>query len=265
MGRVPGGTFGAVAFHVYRPTAPSGTVFVVHGLFDHAGLWGHYLRWGLARNLAMVLVDLPGHGLSDGPRVHVDDFADYVSSLRAVADTLDDLPRPRVGLGHSTGCAALMEAVHGDALLLDDLWLLAPLIRAGAHRAGRWLLPALSLVRRHLPRGDYGNTLDPAFNAFRNADPLQPPTLPLSWLRAMRRWSDAFVDRPRHALSPLMVQGDRDRTVAWRENRVHLARVFTEPDIRLVEGAGHNLMNERADLRAQVEGLFDARLGAFGG
>lgn len=252
---------GAVAVQRYVPDGACGTVIALHGLFDHGGLWRHYVHWALARRCAVVLVDLPGHGLSDGPRARVEDFAEYRAALLAVLEAVGpELPGPWFGLGHSTGAAVLMDVVHGAGVDLDDLWLLAPLVRAAAHRAGGWLLPLVGLVRRELPRGDYGNTLDPDFNAFRNADPLQPPVLPLAWLRAARAWSDDFLDRGRSPASPLVVQGEGDRTVAWRENVEHLAALFTEPRIELLPGVGHNLMNERSDHRAAVLGLLAERL-----
>ncbi len=257
---------GAVAAQLFAPSAPRGTLVAIHGLFDHAGLWRHYVHWALGRGLAVLLIDLPGHGLSEGARAHVEDFATYRAASCAVMDALGlELPRPWIGLGHSTGAAVLMDALHRAELDLDDLWLLAPLVRAAAHRAGRWLLPLVGLLRSELPRGDYGNTLDAEFNAFRNADPLQPPALPLEWVHAARAWSDEFVARPRSTRSPLVVQGERDRTVAWRENLEHLRALFTEPEIALLPGAGHNLMNERADHRAEVLARLDARLGAAPG
>ncbi|HSG91000.1 MAG TPA: alpha/beta hydrolase [Pseudomonadales bacterium] len=263
VGRIGTGD-AAVVVHLFLPPAPRGTLLAIHGLFDHAALWRHQIRWALEARLAVCVFDLPGHGLSGGRRAHVTDFADYVQALeRVMAVVGDDLPRPLVGLGHSTGCAVLMEAAHeatASTVHFDDLILLAPLVRPAGHRLRRVLLPALSLVRGELPRGDYGNTLDPEFNALRRADPLQPPTLPVDWVRAMVRWGDGFEALPASSASPLVIQGTRDRTLAWRDNLATLERIYAAPRITLLEGAGHNLMNEAASFRIQIERILDERL-----
>ena len=62
---------------VWSPTAPIGTVFVVHGYYDHLGLYRHLLERLLTRRWRVVLWDLPGHGLSSGKRACIDDFAHY--------------------------------------------------------------------------------------------------------------------------------------------------------------------------------------------
>lgn len=53
---------------IWSPPEPVGTAFVVHGYFDHLGLYRHLLERLLERHWRVVLWDLPGHGLSSGAR-----------------------------------------------------------------------------------------------------------------------------------------------------------------------------------------------------
>jgi alpha-beta hydrolase superfamily lysophospholipase len=256
---------GRVVVHVLRPAAPRGSVIFVHGLFDHAVLWRHQMRWALDRGLAVCAFDLPGHGLSDGAVAHVDDFGHYVDALEAVfAAARDALPGPLVGVGQSTGCSVLMESVRHPqrgAVPFDDLVLLAPLVRLAGDRLGRPLLPMIAPFVQRLPRALYGNTNDPEFNRFqREDDLLQPRSLPVTWVRAMTRWSTAFDRLPPSSHSPCVVQGDRDATVAWKRNLPKLRAAFAEPEVVMLEGAKHNLMNETAAHRARIETALDARL-----
>src|SRR5690554_1622730 len=46
---------------VWTPPSPRGSVFVVHGYFDHLGLYRHLLELLLAQGWRVVLWDLPGH------------------------------------------------------------------------------------------------------------------------------------------------------------------------------------------------------------
>jgi alpha-beta hydrolase superfamily lysophospholipase len=248
----------------FVPPGARGSLVCVHGLFDHAALWRHQLRWGLARGLCVVLLDLPGHGLSAGERAHVESFEHYVDALEAALSSVKhQLPRPVLGIGQSTGCSVLMQAVLDAArteVAFDDLVLLAPLVRPAGDRLGRPLLPVLSVLP-WLPRLAWGNTSDAAYNRFqREQDPLQARSLPLSWVRAMASWSEAFDALPENDLSPLVVQGTADRVVAWRGNLRRIAERFSDPEVVLLEGARHNLMNELPAHRARIEAALDARL-----
>lgn len=254
-----------IAVHLFLPPAPRGSLVAVHGLFDHAALWRHQLRWALGRGLAVCLFDLPGHGLSSGDRAHIDDFLHYVTALEAVLDHAGALlPAPRIGLGQSTGCSVLMQAVLDPTRPdpgLDDLVLLAPLVRPVGDRIGRPLVPLLAPFIRQLPRAFYGNTSDPGFNRFqRDRDLLQARALPVTWVRAMARWSRDFDRLPRSALSPCIVQGTLDTTVDWKRNLQRLRQRFTTPEEVMLEGALHNLMNEAPIHRQRIETVLDARL-----
>ena len=246
------------------PAAVRGSLLCVHGLFDHAALWRHQVHWALDRGLAVLLLDLPGHGLSTGARAHVESFEHYVDALEAAFGAAGPLPGPVLGLGQSTGCSVLMQAVLDAArteLALDDLVLLAPLVRPVGDRIGRPLLPVLAPVIGRLPRLAWGNTSDPAYNRFqREADPLQPRSLPVSWVRAMAAWSRSFETLPGSERSPLVIQGTDDRVVAWRGNLRRIGGCFRDPEIVLLEGARHNLMNELPRHRREIERLLDGRL-----
>ena len=65
FGRFPSGDF-AVAAHVFLPPSPRGTVFLLHGYFDHTGILKNLIRHCLEREWTVACFDLPGHGLSSG-------------------------------------------------------------------------------------------------------------------------------------------------------------------------------------------------------
>ena len=45
-----------------------GTVLICHGYFDYVGLYRHLIAHVLELGYAVLAYDLPGHGLSSGPR-----------------------------------------------------------------------------------------------------------------------------------------------------------------------------------------------------
>ena len=107
FGTFPSDTF-TIAAHVFRPVDRRGTLLVVHGYYDHAGIVRNIIRLGLDSGYCVAAIDLPGHGLSSGPRSSIQDFSQYG---RAIGDFIrlygPTLPRPLILIGHSTGCAAI--------------------------------------------------------------------------------------------------------------------------------------------------------------
>src|SRR5262249_29036793 len=86
------GTFrgtGGVGRH-WRRAAPAhdeprGVVVLVHGYAEHLGRYDAFVAHLVGRGLAVVAVDLRGHGRSGGPRGHCLDFAELVGDVHLVA------------------------------------------------------------------------------------------------------------------------------------------------------------------------------------
>jgi alpha-beta hydrolase superfamily lysophospholipase len=135
------GTFeGFRGTHLYeqwwRPTAeqpPRATLVVVHGLKDHGARYGDLAQALVARGFAVYALDLRGHGRSEGVRVDIESFDDYLLDLHAFMDRVEarEPGRPLFLFGHSMGGAiATMYAmtnrphirglVLSGAALIDD-------------------------------------------------------------------------------------------------------------------------------------------------
>lgn len=245
---------------VWSPAQPRGTAFVVHGYFDHLGLYRHLLERLLAGGWRVVLWDLPGHGLSTGRRACIDDFDDYGRCLVALQQrlSLEGLaPRPWVGIGQSTGAAILAtDALTRNA---ESQWaglaLLAPLVRPWGWNQSSWLHLVASPFIRSLPRKYRANSNDDDFTTFlRDQDPLQPDRLSVTWISAMRRWIPRLLALPPAQLPVLILQGEQDLTVDWQWNLDILARKFPDAEIHRHPEARHHLVNETGPIR---EALFD--------
>lgn len=250
-----------IATHVFLPTLkrPKGTLLIVHGYFDHVGLYRHAIEHGLARGYAVVAYDLPGHGLSSGASGVIEDFTHYQEILVDVLGELKpQLPSPWVAVGQSTGGAILMDHVlsslaAGKRPLFSRVQLLAPLVRIAQWRKvrlGQWLF---GRWRLSLPRHMRHSSTDGDFVDFLwHNDPLQFRTIPLAWLNSMVRWERHIHALPRCRFPISLVQGERDETVDWRYNIGFVKqRFFVEGQLQIPE-ASHHLINERFDLRQQL-------------
>lgn len=256
-----------LATHVYRPAAPArGTFIILHGLFDHAGLYGHVIRFCLEQQFVVCIADLPGHGLSGGEPAAINDFSRYRGAvnewLRHLA--LHELPPPFHLLGQSMGGAVAMDCVlHWcrdapdgplqQGVQVDRLFLLAPLLRPREWPRVRLYDWIGHRFRTHVEREFTENSHDGAFLRFvRERDPLQPRRLSGRWLRALVRWQREVRRLPPCSLPVRLFQGDGDGTVNWRWSLPRIQRQFPQLSLTMLPGARHHLANETADYRREM-------------
>lgn len=248
-----------IATQVFIPPRPRGTLLVLHGYFDHVGLFTHAITRGLDRGYAVVAYDLPGHGLSSGEPCDIEDFAHYQEVMRDVVAALrPELPGPWVAVGQSTGGGILLDHVltslaAGQRPLFQRIQLWAPLVRIAEWRkvtlGVKLMSPFVSRITRHFRRSSH----DEGFiDLVWHRDPLQCRYTPTRWLRSQIRWEQRLQALPACRYPVSLVQGDEDATVDWRYNNDFVKRrCFVEKQV-IVTGAAHHLVNERADLREQV-------------
>lgn len=264
------GSFEAGGFELvgqaWLPPQPVATLFVLHGYYDHMGLYRHVIEWALSKGFAVVSCDLPGHGLSSGERASISDFGLYQQTLVALFGQVRELelPRPWHLCGQSTGGAIAVDHVlhAGEHSPVDgELILLAPLVRP---RAWHWSKLSYRLLRHFvngIQRQFSENSNDPAFLPFLQADPLQPRRLPTAWVGALMSWVKRIEAAPPSTRRPLIVQGEADGTVDWRYNLKVLKAKFADPQILLLPEARHHLANELPATRQRYLDFISQRLG----
>ncbi|MFK7160069.1 alpha/beta hydrolase [Marinospirillum sp. MEB164] len=237
-----------------RDQAAQGTLVHLHGYYDHGASYPFLQRWCLAQQLIYCTVDLPGHGLSSGPRAAIDDFQRYQQLLNQVLDQLrrERWPRPWLLSGFSTGGAIALEHAM-QQLQFDQLVLLAPLVRPIGWTAIRRWRPLLNLVVRSVPRKHRDNSHDQAYLDFvREQDALQPRRLPLVWVKALGRWIRRIEKQPPCKARVIIIQGDADTTVDWSYNLSVLHRLLPNAKTHLLQGARHQLLNESSEWQTQL-------------
>lgn len=255
-----------IAGQVWMPEQPRATWVLLHGYYDHMGLYGHLIRWALAQGFAVIACDLPGHGLSEGEPASIGDFEHYHAVLTGLLDEADrlSLPAPWHLCGQSTGAAIVVDhLLRGE--IRDEIGrsvLLAPLVRPRAWVRSHLSYRALSPFLRQLPRRFTVNSTDRTFIDFvHTQDPLQAKVLPSAWVGALARWIPQIESSPPSPHRPIVVQGDADLTVDWRYNLKVLNQKFDSPQTLLIQGARHHLANERPETRQQYLCFLETHLG----
>lgn len=90
----------------WLPDHASGTVLLLHGYGEHSGNYARLVRNFTQARFAVVTMDLRGHGLSEGPRGHLEAANAYAEDVESFLDVVFPalLPhRPLFIWGHSMG------------------------------------------------------------------------------------------------------------------------------------------------------------------
>ena len=251
------GVFQAAGYRLvaqsFKPPHARGTLVLLHGYYDHVGLYGHLIEWALSQGFAVIACDLPGHGLSDGPRASIQDFTQYQDVLTGLLQQACDLalPSPWHLCGQSTGAAiALDHVLHRPDKALGRSILLAPLVRPRAWRRSQLSYQLLKPWVQQIPRRFSDNSSDHQFITFvRHHDPLQPKVLPTAWVGALGRWIKRIEKAQASQHHALIVQGEADQTVAWTHNLKVLKQKLPHADVLMLPTARHHLVNEVASIR----------------
>lgn len=264
------GTFLSDEFQVvcqyFRPAAQyqitrsqKGTAFLLHGYLDHTGIYGHLISHCLQQGLAVVIFDMPGHGLSSGKTASIKSFDQYVQAFTDCLKIADKqhLNQPWLLLGQSTGCAVIIDFLLGKGKSSNyhfkHIVLMAPLLRPR-----RWFLSQLlmmtagwakSSTRRHFS----ANSHDQEFLKFlKENDALQSQTLEIDWIKAMRKYYKRFEKQENCELPVDIIQGTDDNTVDWKYNLPRLEERFPQAITHLIPDAKHHMVNESPEYRKKI-------------
>jgi len=236
-----------------------GTAIIVHGYYDHAGLFRHPVEVCLALGLSVLCFDLPGHGLSGGDPASIDSYDHYSQSL---VDCINiarqkSIPGPFHLLAQSTGAATVINClIKGQKFPLgpiDKIIFLAPLLRPAGWKTGMVVYWLLHLFVKQVKRGFTANSHDSDFLQFlAQDDPLQARYLRIDWVTALRAYLKDFAEAASSPITIHIIQGTGDRTVDWRYNLPKLAEKFPNAKIHVIEEARHHLVNESSEYREKI-------------
>lgn len=243
-----------LAAHVFIPPEPRGTLFMIHGYFDHTGTLAKLISAGLGQHYAIVSWDLPGHGLSSGARTDTGQFNLCAKQfIDLVGRSEGHLPSPMYLIAHSTGCSIYMEYIQNPAPdIFDGVVFLAPLVRHAYWGWGKFGYAISNPFVNKVRRREKKNSTDAVYLAFVKRDPLHSDILSYDYLSDLYAWEKktrTYSDLPD---SLCIIQGDKDKVVNWKYNIPFLQSKFETVDLLIVPGAKHQLANESEIYRKPV-------------
>jgi len=239
----------------YTPPRPRATVAVLHGGGDHSGRYPGLTSALVRAGFQAALLDLRGHGQSDGRRWHVDAFGDYLSDLDAFVAKLsqDGVAGEQLFMvAHSMGALVatlwgLPRGRHLAGFVFSSpyfrLALKPPVVKVVAARVLGRIVPWLP-VSTGLPIDDL--TSDPDHRRWTERDPLYGRATTPRWFEESGRAQREALRRAGEWTAPLLVLAagaDRIADVAASRRFVEGAGAA---DKRLVvyDGFRHEIFNE---------------------
>ncbi|MEO6397816.1 MAG: lysophospholipase [Tepidiformaceae bacterium] len=264
--------------HIYeqwwRPDAgvPRGVVAICHGFAEHSGRYSAVAEFLNARGYVVEALDLRGHGRSDGVRVHVYSFNEYLDDLRRFLANVEErnpgLPVALLGHSMGGGIAALYVVVRRPKLagvILSGPALGTELVSLSLPR--RLILKILSVAPRlRLPSlSASAVSRDPEVVRQYEEDPLVyrgggTVAHTAAGLRALTR---ATRDMEQFEPPLLIVHGTADDLVPVAgSEELHTRAGSKDKALKLYSGLFHEVLNEpeRLTVLGDIAAWLDERL-----
>jgi len=244
----------SVVCHVFAPKEPVGTIFILHGYFDHTGSLSHVINAGLEAGYTVFSYDLPGHGLSGGREGDINGVSNNAKLLDAMLMKYEaSLPKPYQLIGFSTGgTIALEHSLAVEDSPFESVVLVSPLLR---HERWAWGKFAYTLFRafiNRIKRVDKHNSSNVEYLAFAKKDALRNTYLSFNFLRDIYQWNKGLGRRDHTVDNMLIVQGNLDTVVDWKYNLPVVEQMSKNVQTYFVDGGRHQLFNETKDIREKV-------------
>ena len=235
-------------------------LLVAHGFAEHSGRYMNLVNHMVPHGYAVYALDHRGHGRSEGARVEIDSYQQYLDDLKTFFDLMQaQQPGQKIFLiGHSMGAAISLGYV------LDHQDELAGLILSGGGIAKPGTpLPA---TPEAMPGANTRPPLDTAFLARDprvaidyDADPLNyRGPIPIARDEAMAPMRLAVQERAGDIHLPILIMAGTGVPDGERSTTLHQHVGSKDKSFRLYEGLKHEIFNEPehprviADLEAWV-------------
>lgn len=243
-----------------EPKDPVASLALVHGYGDHGGRYGPLVDRLASSGIATFLVDLRGHGRSEGRRGYVRRFEDYL-------DEVEEIVRLAAGaspwvflLGHSFGGLLVLryllerrEAVQGAVLSAPFLALAfePPGWKVALGKALRAVAPWASIPSGITPEM---LTSDPTLRREAEEDPLFFTTTTPGWYFEAIRAQGEVMERAKEIRVPLLGLVPLGDPVASPTATTAFFERVGSADRRLVPfpGALHEVFNEVPTFREEA-------------
>lgn len=242
------------AVFVYECAKPVNTIVLIHGYISHSGTSSFLINHLMGLGYRVVCADLPGHGLSDGERGDIESFASYGEFIRDIALFCDNSWKARPDfIGHSTGCAAMLEYLRQGGTGYSKTIFMGPLVRTWMWDVSLKGINRLEKFTDSFPALRNETSRDRAFLAKTKHDPLRLPRIPVHWVRALEDWNAVLVEQIIPVTQEILIlQGTADTAVDAKYGKAYYDRILTSMIYKTMKGSIHCMHSDKEPYRSRV-------------
>jgi acylglycerol lipase len=229
-------------------------IALAHGINDHSGRYCHVIDALVEQDFAVYVIDLRGHGRSEGPRSQIGRFDDFVDdfellTVQAVSEQKD---KPFYVLGHSMGGLIATRYALRHQAEMAGLILSAPaiLIDENTSPIMRNILLGLARIGPNwalLPERNGLLSRDPEVERKKKTDPLAGNVkISLGTARALLIASEETRKQTSQLSLPLLVMHGADDTLTFPSGSRMLVEQAASQDktLKIWPGLRHEIFNE---------------------
>lgn len=222
-----------IPFCSWIPQKTSIQLLFVHGFSEHMRYYYKTAETLAGYGIAVHLMDLPGHGLSNGIRGHIDDFQEYLNNVDLFFTSYPCFlkTKPTFIIGHSLGGLIASHYCLQSAPNIKGLILTSPLVGFPLVSSIVNSLFAKSLVKKHpdillpKPNGVKSLSRNPANWIKYNSDPLRLRTISPQLYLLMNSWCMKLQEQAPEINLPLLVfHSTHDKVVSPRS----ISKLFSD-------------------------------------
>jgi lysophospholipase len=260
-------------YRTWEVEDPQAALMVVHGLFEHGRRYEEFALYMASHGFATYVLDLRGHGASEGRRGHVRSFdvlLQDVDRFRREVQGLVPVDVPLFLVGHSLGGLISLRYLeeydtpfHGA--ILTSPWL------GTAVEVPRWQVLAANVLNRILPAFPFPFRLDPSdlsHDTDRNEDYRNDPEIhstitPRLFTETSSAIEQALRRGDRVGVPALFLLAGADRIVDTARSLAFARSLPSDRiDIEVLEGQYHEVLQEKERIATlgQIREWIQARL-----
>lgn len=234
---------------------------LVHGFGEHSGRYVHMARALNAKGIAVVSIDLRGHGRSEGKRGVVKSYDDFRADIEALLHKTRTLypDVPHILYGHSMGGGIVLDYGFSPDTDIRAIIASAPLIKL-AEPPPAILTPLIKTLRLFNPKGAVKQPIDgrkvsslKAEQDIYMSDPLNHGQCGFNTALGMVSTGQAVLERAKSWTVPLLLLHSRADILTSFEASETFAQSAQNTEFHGFDKSAHELHNDI--YRAQIYGL----------
>ena len=232
---------------------PRAVIFLVHGMGEHARRYAHVAEYFKNANIAMVAIDLRGHGRSMGKRGHMPSFEHMMNDLKLALSEIVSAYKgvPVVLYGHSMGGNLILNYLLRNAQGIIGAIVTGPYLRLG-FEPPKWKVLLAKLSANIYPALSQPTGLEKialarspqVIQEYEN-DPLVHDKITASFfINIHQAGIDAIVRSKELKIPILLMHGAKDRLTSPGGSEEFYSNAGPNVSFHLLEELYHEIHNE---------------------